>query len=45
MTLEEAIQHALEVCAKSSCDKCAAKHLQLAMWLMKLKILKGKKES
>ena len=44
MTLEEAILHALDVCSKSSCDKCAAEHLQLAMWLMELKILKDKEQ-
>ncbi|MBR1658126.1 MAG: hypothetical protein IJ697_06645 [Synergistaceae bacterium] len=36
MTLDEAIQHALDV-AKKSCGHCAVMHSQLAAWLMELK--------
>lgn len=37
MTLDEAIQHALEVAKKSDCEDCAKNHRQLADWLIDLK--------
>ena len=43
MTLEEAIQHALDVAENSEiCNSCAAEHKQLAEWLTELKELKDK---
>ena len=39
MTLDEAIQHALDV-AKKSCGHCAEMHSQLAGWLIELKTLR-----
>ena len=44
MTLDEAIQHALDVAAESSCAKCSAEHLQLAVWLLQLKIYQDKEK-
>lgn len=40
MTLDEAIEHALEV-SKSKCGECAKEHAQLALWLLELKGLKA----
>ena len=40
MTLDEAIQHALEVAA-DSCGDCAEHHRQLAAWLTELKRLRS----
>ena len=40
MTLDEAIQHALDVAKKSDCEECAENHRQLAYWLTELKTLK-----
>lgn len=40
MTLDVAIRHAEDVACKS-CDKCAAEHRQLAVWLKRLKALEG----
>lgn len=36
MTLEQAIEHAIEVASEAECDKCRAEHLQLAAWLQEL---------
>lgn len=38
MTLDEAIQHAIDVANNNSCQECADEHRQLARWLIKLKI-------
>lgn len=44
MSLEEAIDHAIEVSQKkSSCEKCREDHAQLAKWLIELKELKRQK--
>lgn len=43
MTIDEAIQHALEVAAYS-CGDCSKNHRQLAAWLTKLKKLKESEE-
>ena len=40
MTLDEAINHALNKAielSKSECCKCAEEHAQLAVWLLELK--------
>ena len=36
MTIEEAIQHCIEVAKTTSCEECAEEHLQLAEWLGRL---------
>ena len=38
MTLDEAIQHCYE--KARGCDACANEHLQLALWLEELKLLR-----
>ena len=38
MTLDEAIKHCYE--KAKGCDTCASEHLQLALWLEELKILR-----
>lgn len=43
MSLEEAIKHALEVASEASCDKCKSEHLQLAVWLKELQVLRKEK--
>lgn len=44
MTLEEAIDHAVEVSQKkSTCKECREEHSQLAKWLTELKELKKQK--
>ena len=45
MTLEEAIQHTLEVASEASCDKCKSEHLQLASWLQELKRYRKEKNT
>jgi hypothetical protein len=41
MTLDQAIQHALEVAEKSdTCKECGDEHKQLAEWLQELKVFK-----
>jgi hypothetical protein len=38
MTLDEAIQHTLEVAnSETTCDECRKEHMQLAEWLMELR--------
>ena len=36
MTLEQAIEHAIEVASEAKCDKCRSEHLQLVAWLQEL---------
>ncbi|MEE0874145.1 MAG: hypothetical protein UIH27_11890 [Ruminococcus sp.] len=41
MTLEEAINHCRDVASdESKCEECRENHVQLAMWLMELKIIR-----
>lgn len=40
MTLDEAIEHALEVAKTADCKECMEEHLQLANWLIELKYMK-----
>jgi hypothetical protein len=44
MTIDEAIQHAIEVAKSNTCPECAEQHKQLARWLIKLKIYELKEE-
>lgn len=37
MTLDEAIEHCLEVAKNTTCAGCKEEHLQLAEWLLELK--------
>lgn len=37
LTLDEAIQHCLEVAEAETCESCAEAHRQLAEWLLELK--------
>lgn len=37
MTLDEAIEHAIDVAKKKICKECANEHAQLAAWLTELK--------
>lgn len=37
MTIDEAIEHAIEVSNNTSCSECAQNHKQLALWLTQLK--------
>ena len=41
MSIDEAIEHCLEVVNNASCSKCASQHRQLATWLNELKELKN----
>jgi hypothetical protein len=40
MTLDEAIEHAIEVSNSSECEECMIQHRQLAEWLKELKTLR-----
>jgi hypothetical protein len=42
MTLDEAIEHCIEVFESEACEECAMEHLQLANWLIELKEYKEK---
>nr|DAK07304.1 MAG TPA: hypothetical protein [Caudoviricetes sp.] len=44
MTLEQAIEHAVEVASEAKCDKCRAEHLQLVAWLQELQKYRKEKE-
>ena len=37
MSLDEAIEHCVDVFESTDCDDCALEHLQLADWLTELK--------
>ena len=37
MTIEEAIDHAIDVARTADCEECREEHLQLADWLIELK--------
>lgn len=45
MTLQEAIDHALEKAKELGSCECANEHLQLAGWLKELQDIKAKKEA
>lgn len=45
MTLEQAIEHAVEVANEASCDKCKSEHLQLAAWLQELQKYREERET
>ena len=44
MTLEQAVEHAIEIAGEVECTKCRSEHLQLAAWLQELQKYKKERE-
>lgn len=45
MTLEQAIEHAIEVASEAKCDKCKSRQLQLVAWLQELQRYREERET